>query len=91
MARAQRDRRVLGQPVPGYVHVGRRVQAAVEPPARGDRGQVQDARGDVDIGDLLRHGLESGQRPAELLAGLHVRGRELQRARDRSVGGVGDL
>ena len=49
------------------------VQPGVQPPAARTAGQVQGARGDVDVGDLLGHRLERGQRPAELLPGPDVR------------------
>ena len=47
---------------------------------------MQGARGDVDVGDLLRSGLERGEWPAELLPRRNVLRGQRQRAGDRAVG-----
>ena len=65
----------------------RDVEALGDPPRGVVGGQVERARGDVDVGDLLRHGLELGERPAELRAALDVRRGQVARAGHHAGGG----
>ena len=58
-----------------------------DPPGGVGGGQVEGARGDVDVGDLHRHRLELRQRPAELGAALDVVGGQVAGARDQAGGG----
>ena len=68
----QRGRALGGEPVRGDREVVGGVEPLCDPPGRGLGGQPDGARGDVDVGDLLRDGLELRQRPAELPAVLDV-------------------
>ncbi len=54
-------------------------------PGRGEHREVQRAARDVDVGDLLGHGLEGGQRAAELLPGAYVAGGHRQCPGERAV------
>ena len=86
VAGPQRRRGLVGQPVRRHVEVARRPRGRCPAASRPTGGQVQRARGDVDVGDLLGHGLERRERPAELLPRPHVRGGQRERGRERAVG-----
>ena len=69
----RRDREVVGH-----------VEPLVDPPGGVLGGEVEGARGDVDVGDLHRDRLELGQRPAELGAALDVGRGEVAGAGDHA-------
>ena len=87
--RAHRGRDLRGQPVRGDSQVASCVETLREPPARRGGGQFHAAADDVDVGELLRDGLEQGNRLAELLAGGHVARGQPGGAIDESVGVAG--
>ena len=64
MAGPHGRRRLLGEPVRRHVDVAAGVKTLVEPPARRQGRQVQGARSDVHVGDVLGGGLEGGERAA---------------------------
>ena len=72
VAGAQRRRPLGAGPVRRDREVVAHVEPLVEPPGGVLGGEVEGARGDVDVGDLHRDRLELGQRPAELGAALDV-------------------
>ena len=84
-------RRVLGalraDPVRRHGQVVGRLEPRADPPGGVLGGEVDGARGDVDVGDLHGHGLELRQRPAELGAALDVVGGQVARSGDQAGGG----
>ncbi len=87
VADPQRLRALGHQPVGADGEVVGGVEVVGDPPGGVVGGEVEGARGDVDVGHLHRHRLELRQRPAELLAALHVLGGEVAGARHQPGGG----
>ena len=80
-------RRLGAGPVGSHREVVAHVEPLVEPPGGVLGREVEGARGDVDVGDLHRDGLELGQAAAELGPALDVRRGEVARSGDHAGGG----
>ena len=82
VAGAHRAGRLVAGPVRRDREVVGDVEPLADPPGGVGRGQVEGARGDVDVRDLHRDRLELRERPAELGAALDVRRGQVARAGD---------
>jgi hypothetical protein len=87
MAGSDRRAQLFADPVRRDGRIGTRIESFGQPPARRPGGQMQSPRRDIDVGDLLRHGLQGGERTVELAAGGDVFSGQGQRPGQQAVRG----